>query len=307
MARTKQTTKQMKVDNKLNEFVRQFLIDFCEEDALEEWMDEERQEAFNALIASLTPKPAKAAKKPKDPNRPTKPMNVYQLFSRDERKVLKEENPELDNKEVMKELGVRWETFKEEEGDSERMKGYQAEYDQAKEEYDEAMKDYVPAEGVEAPKKAKAAKKAGDGPKRSPTAYALFSKDEREKIKEEGEITGRDVMGELGRRWAQLKEDDPDEHKRYEEMAKEAKAEFEANKPDSDEGPSEKPKKAAAKGKAAKKEEPPKKTGSAFMTYCKKKRVELRGENPDATPGEISTMLRESWGEMDEEERAEYA
>lgn len=55
------------------------------------------------------------AKKEKDPNAPKKPLSAYIMYSNDQRKVLKEEMPELKGTLVATEIGKRWKALDDEE------------------------------------------------------------------------------------------------------------------------------------------------------------------------------------------------
>ena len=59
------------------------------------------------LAMAFTPK-AKATKAKKDPNRPKKGRTPYIIFSREEAKKVRAENPDLKTSEVMRLVGLRW-------------------------------------------------------------------------------------------------------------------------------------------------------------------------------------------------------
>ncbi|KAH8823856.1 high mobility group box domain-containing protein [Flagelloscypha sp. PMI_526] len=72
-----------------------------------------------------------------------------------------------------------------------------------------------------------------------------------------------------------------------------------------------KPKRKAAekqdKGRKAKKDpKAPKRALSAYMFFSQDWRERVKGENPDATFGELGKLLGAKWKEMDDEEKKPY-
>lgn len=64
-----------------------------------------------------SPTKSKKKKPKKDPNMPKKAATAYILFSNATRAEIKEENPDLDNKEIMGELGRLWKELDDEDKD----------------------------------------------------------------------------------------------------------------------------------------------------------------------------------------------
>jgi len=50
-------------------------------------------------------------KKKKDPNEPKKPQTAYLIFGNKERSNIKAEHPEMKQSEIMKQIGIRWNTL----------------------------------------------------------------------------------------------------------------------------------------------------------------------------------------------------
>jgi hypothetical protein len=68
------------------------------------------------------------------------------------------------------------------------------------------------------PRKTKALK---EGPKKNQSSYLHFCAEEREKIKSEGNnVSNKDMLAEMGKRWKKLAETDPERLKRHEEEAR---------------------------------------------------------------------------------------
>jgi len=133
-------------------------------------------------------------------------------FTMDQRSTVKEENPDMSNTEVTKELGRRW----REMGDEEK-EPYQTASDEQKAAYDEAMASYTPppSDGEsESPKKGRKKKRDEGAPKKALNAYMHFTMAQRETVKaDNSEMSNTEVTKELGRLWR-------------EEMNEEAKAPF---------------------------------------------------------------------------------
>ena len=146
-------------------------------------------------------KATKTTKAKKDPNKP-KWCNAYMHFTMDQRSTVKEENPDMSNTEVTKELGRMW----REDMSTEDKEPYQTASDEQKAVYDEAMATYTPpasdGEPEESPKKGRKKKRAEGEPKKSLNAYMHFTMDQRSTVKEENpDMSNTDVTKELGRMW----------------------------------------------------------------------------------------------------------
>lgn len=105
----------------------------------------------------------KGKKRKKDPNAPKRALSAYMLFCNDKRAEVKEENPNIENKEIMKVLAERWKELSGED-----KKEFDEKANEEKERYKKAMEKYKQSGGgaKEKPKeKAKpAAKKAAAKP-----------------------------------------------------------------------------------------------------------------------------------------------
>lgn len=167
-------------------------------------------------------------------------------------------------------------------------------------------------------KSRKGAKKTG--PKRPMSAYLFFCKEKRAEIKEENpDMKATEVTSELGRLWHQVKE--TDEVEQYNELAKADKERYAAEMVDA---PPKEPKEkkqrkkktvessdGESKGEPKKKRaaKKPKKTGpkkpkSAYLYFCEEKRSEVKAENPDMKPTEITSELGRLWNKIKDTPRA---
>jgi hypothetical protein len=103
------------------------------------------------------------------------------------------------------------------------------------------------------------AKKPADAPKKNKSGYLFFCQEMRSVVKEENpDMKTNEIMAELGARWKELKENEPEEVKKYMEMAGEDKTRYEQEMknyvPSADE--EEKPKEKKPRAKKSKDEKP---------------------------------------------------
>lgn len=121
-------------------------------------------------------------------------------------------------------------------------------------------------------------KAAGGKPKRGLSAYIIFGKDERLKIKEEGKITKpTEVTKELGRRWKALSEE---EQLVWKELAVSVAPSKHAEPP-------------------VKKKRPP----SAYILFGKEERKTIKAEGEVTDPKEVTRELGRRWQVLSEEEQ----
>lgn len=168
-------------------------------------------------------------------------------------------------------------------------------------------------------KKSRKGEKAS-GPKRPMSAYLFFCKEKRAEIKEENpSMKATEVTSELGRLWNQVKE--TKEVEQYNELAKADKERYTAEMVDappkekkqrkqktieSSDGESkqdqEKPKK--KRGSKKPKKTGPKKPKSAYLYFCEEKRADVKAENPDMKPTEITSELGRLWNKIKDTPKA---
>jgi len=205
------------------------LISSCQdEEFISLWNSEEKDKVLE-MIKALD-KDSKKPKKKKDENAPKKNVSAWILFSKAERPKIKKEFPSMKPQEVMAELSKRWKIAKD---DEEVMEEFAEKARQDKERYEEEKKDYVPPpadDDEETPKKkgkkgkkAKKVKPEGE-PKRAKSAWLFFCDAERKNLaKEENAPKGKEVLGELSKRWKALSDK---KKKKYNKLAEEAKEKY---------------------------------------------------------------------------------
>lgn len=270
-----------KVFESINDYMSAFLIDMkVDSDIIEEWKG--REDNFRELINKVIQKRIKKAKKSK--NAPKNPRSAYLLFTRDERDIIKKENPKISPKEIMIELGKKWKATNED-----IRKKYQEMANIDKERYQEEMKNYIPEDGEELVVKKK--RKSKNAPKNASGPYIFFCKEERDKVKGDNpEMSVKEIMSELGKRWKLIK--DTDDVVKYKEMAKADKDRFEEEMKNYVPTDEEEPKK--KKDRVKKDKNAPKNPVTMYQLFCKEKREELK-KDKDIPVKEITKKLGEIW------------
>jgi len=141
----------------------------------------------------------------------------------EKRAELKKKNEKLNVKEFAAQCGGEWKDLSDSE--KERFQKIAA---VDKKRYETAMKSYTPPErdsddsSEDAPKNKKA-KKDPNAPKRARNSFLIYSMDERPKVTATG-LKGKEVLPEIGKRWAKLSDD---KKKPYEDKAATEKERYE--------------------------------------------------------------------------------
>lgn len=174
---------------------------------------------------------ASGKKRKKDPNSPKKPLSAYMLYCKDAREELKESQPELKGKDVMKEMARKWGELSEDE-----KAPYEKNAAKAREKYN-AEKGTVAKKGAteekkgkkstktapekepkepKEPKEAKGArgkKKASGGAKQDP-GFEAFATEKRAEFEEEyPEWSAKKVTTAVNKAWKELSDEDRDAYK----------------------------------------------------------------------------------------------
>ena len=157
---------------------------------------------------------------------PKKNKSSYMFFCVDERENIKKEKSELNNKEIVVELGARWKQLKE--TDQDRLKYYEKLAAEDKERYAHE-KQLVSSSDVsvqedskEKPKTKKTKKQADDSDEQKPdeqkktkvNGYINFCKENREKVKKDNPtILPKEITKELSVLWKNLSDSEKEEYK----------------------------------------------------------------------------------------------
>ena len=209
----------------INDYFTNFLTENGDEDFVSLWTDKASQKEFKDFFAKAVPK---KQKKKKVEGAPKRNQNSYMFFCKDARPLIKQKNPDMASKDILREMGVQWALLKD--NNPKKVKEYEAMAAADKDRYASDKENYTPPESADeedAPKeKKKKAKKDPDAPKGAINSYLLFCKHERESVKEETELTGNELKAELSSRWKEHKEAKNDVFDKYQAMADEDKARF---------------------------------------------------------------------------------
>ena len=212
--------------NQINDYVTMFLKENGDEsDILKAWND--NLEDFKEKFQTKVNKKAKKSKKPKDA--PKGALSAYIIFGKEVRDQIKEDEPDFDSKEIMREQGRRWAKLKDE--NQEEIDRYNLLAKKDKIRYNKEMENYTPAvsddEEEKEKGKKKRAKKDPNAPKGAKNAYLYYCEANRSLLKEDNpDMTGKEIQKELAEQWKALKEEDPEEAEIYTKMAKDDKERF---------------------------------------------------------------------------------
>lgn len=284
-------------------------------------MLDHQDKLIKILKDNLTVQKQQTLKKFKDPDAPKRGKSSYIYFCVEKREEIKNANPDMSAKDIIKELGRVW---REDTSDKDKAIYSKMSADD-KLRYEDEMKDYTPDPNDVSV----IAKTKRSGPKRGLSAYIFFCNDQREILKEENpDLPTKEVTSELGKRWRELSEKGREP---YNKLAATDKSRYEKEKvswvdPKSDDNAHvfEKEKGKASKkdtpkkGKASKKDAPKKGKGkessiqknirrkSGYILYCQETRPTLKEVNEDMTSQQITKELGRAWKELSEEEQLEY-
>ena len=184
------------------------------------------KERYERELEDYVPKdgyknPKDKKKKKSKSNSPKRARSSYIFFCKENREEVS--GLGLKNTEILTKLGEMWKGLSDK-----KKKKYIKMADDDKERYEEEMKLYVPSEGEEKKKKSKKSVT-----KRSPSAYMLFCKDHREKVKtDKPDMKFGDITKTLGEMWRNLTDK---KKNKYVDKAAELKNEFENKSNDKDE------------------------------------------------------------------------
>ena len=212
---------------KLNKLVISFLeTNQDNADVAKEWMSTANQNA----VGNLLNKNEKTVGKVIDPNAPKRGKSAYLFFCNAMRdKVKKTLGVDSKATDVTRELGVQWNTLKEDTSRRKELAKYETMATEDKARYEQERDTYVPDESALITKKPRRVKAAPTGPKRAKSAYLFFCTEMRDKVRGELEDnSATNVTRELGVRWNTLKEQG--KVQKYEKQAEEDKARYEKEK-----------------------------------------------------------------------------
>lgn len=228
----------------------------------------------------------------------------------DEAAAAAEEEERSDSEEDMDDDELGSEVDEELDSDLEeaRKKGKRKKKAEADDDGSDSEDESPKKKKAKAPKKAKA-KKDPNAPKKPLSAYFMFSKENRERLKEANPDAGvSDIAKLLGAEWKNVT---AEEKAKYEKMAAKDKARYKEEMenytpPPGMEDDKKGGKKSSPKGKKKKDPNAPKRAMSSFMIFSQEMRPKIKAENPDMSFGELGKKLGEIFREMKPEEKEKY-
>ena len=202
----------------LNKLVLSFLEENQDNaDVAQQWMSAVNQKAVNMIIIKTEKSVGKTIVK--DPNAPKRGKSAYLFFCNAMRdKVKKSLGDDSKATDVTRELGVQWNSLKDDSSRSKELSKYEKLAAEDKARYQTERDSYVPDESALITKKQRRVKQPSTGPKRSKSSYLFFCTEMRDKVR--GEIadnSATNVTRELGVRWNLLKEQGKTQ--KYEKLA----------------------------------------------------------------------------------------
>lgn len=231
---------------------------------------------------------------------------------------LKEDNEGASPADIKKMIKGKWGELSDEEkapyeerarkeADAKR----QAQSEKSKERADEGNKKAVLVSPTQNPKL--------EAPKKTPSAFALFSAQERRKIKAEssGEtVLPSEVTKMVKQRWAELSSED---RTPFERQASAAKDEYDKELSryenqnsqlagdNADRAPSVESASEDGRGVKRKRDpKAPKRPQSAFAIFSGEARKAIKGENSTLSPSEVTQMVKQRWNDLGAEGQAPF-
>jgi len=180
----------------------------------------------NGEVEKPVVKKTRSSKKVKDEKSgPKKNKSSYMFFCVEERDTIKQEKSELNNKQIVVELGARWKILKE--SDHERLKYYEKLASEDKERYAQEKQtvssDSSLVEEDNSKSKTKKTKKKSDDVSESKpdeqkktkvNGYINFCRENREKVKKDNPtILPKEITKELSVLWKNLSDSEKEEYK----------------------------------------------------------------------------------------------
>ena len=267
------------ITKNITKFVEEFLTTNCSPDNLQIFMDAWNDEDLQTRFKALFPKTKKTKK---DKNAPKRGKSSYLFFCDHVRPLIKEKTPDIDFKEMSKELGKRWSELRDED-----KRPFIEESEADKIRYKQDMETYVPVAVCENDGDNEKKVKDKNAPKRGKSSYLFFCIHARPLIKEENpDIDFKEMSKELGKRWSELSDEDKQPFIEESEADKiRYQLEMETYVPSS----------APAVKKTPKAKASPKRGRSAFNFFSLEERPHIKEANPEWNYSQIVSELSARW------------
>ena len=243
---------------------------------------ESKQEDLHKILSSKN-----STKRVKDPDAPKRGKSSYIFFCVENREKVKNTNPDLSAKDIIKELGRIWRDTSDEKKEK-----YVKMSSNDKNRYTKEISTYVPSGDF----------KENNKTKKGHTSYMFFCKEQRLILKENKPfLTAKEITSELGNQWKNLSDD---QKLPYMKLASHDK-----NKHNSEETPKEKPTKETPKEKPTKEKptkEKPTKNITGFSLFLEEERESVKEEHPKWSNQQITKELSKYWNDLSQDEQDDY-
>jgi len=196
-----------------------------EEEEVEEEDEEEEEPRPKKVKKQDRVKVEKEGKKKKDPNAPKRPSTPYFLWMNENRVQLKEDNPSLSHKDLLKLAGQEWQEL-----DADKKAVYEAQYKREMKVWKVKNEEYQKSDAAASFSATsggggkKTVVKDPNAPKRPQTPYFQWLAVNRAELKRENpEVSNKDLLKLAGQAWQAL---DEDEKSVYEQKYKEEQEKY---------------------------------------------------------------------------------
>jgi hypothetical protein len=293
---TKKELKKMKpVFNKLTKFLKKQLDG---KDNSEEFIGMWDSNKLNIQKILLCNIPIVEKEKIKDLNAPKKPKSSYLVFCNIERDILRKQRPDIDFKEISRELGKKWKLLSDIE-----KKGFNEIYEKDKERYNKECQIYVYPNNLDVKNKVKS------GIKKPRSSYMFFCQEERIRIvKTKPNIKQTEIMRECGKKWNELSSVDK---KTYENMYEKDKERYRIELEHYNNGVLEKNSSSSSNCSNVSSGEENKVSISnneslEYNNYCKENRSIIKGKEVKMSNALINKKLKEIWNSLSDTDKSKY-
>jgi len=148
-----------------------------------------------------------------------------------------------------------------------------------------------------------------NAPKKPLSSYIIFCQEQREVLKKKNpDMKATELTSKLGDMWNNLSSDKKKVYAAKAEKDKERYQEEMSNytPPKKDEDEVDEKEEKTKRKRKEKDPNVPKRTPSGYILFCQDMRSEVKGENPNMTPTQITSKLGELWRELSDSEKAKY-
>jgi len=293
---TKKELKQMKpMINKLTKFLKKQLEG---KDNCEEFIGMWESNKLNIQKILLCNIPVVEIEKTKDLNAPKKPKSSYLVFCNIERDKLKKEKPDIDFKEMSKELGKKWKCLSDVE-----KKQFNEVYEKDKERYNKECQVYIYPDNLDVKNK------VNTGIKKPKSSYMFFCQEERIRIvKTKPNVKQTEIMRECGKKWNELSSLDK---KTYENMYQNDKERYIKELEDYNNGVLLEKNNSSSSSVVSRDEEVKVNVISnneslEYNNYCKENRSIIKGKEVKMSNAMINKKLKDMWNSLSDTEKGKY-